>query len=161
MQNKSPLQVKSVPSVCSRLPSSPGNQARDLVPISLALDLISSLMCLHKSIPLLPSLLSCLIGPHLACSPHSPSTVLSLGSPNVLHKSSENQLCLLLMCLLCSSAASLFAALWKAFMLFLSVFLHLSQLASDMCSLPFLLLSIHMFSIEHFCASVSVSIKWR
>lgn len=114
MQNKSPLQVKSVPSVCSRLPSSPGNQARDLGPISpFALDLISSLMCLHKSFPLLPSLPSCLIGPHLSCSPHSPSTVLSLGSPNVLHKYPENQLCLLLMCLLCSSAASLFAAYGK------------------------------------------------
>lgn len=82
-------------------------------PFPLALDLISSLMCLHKSFPLLPSLPSCLIGPHLSCSPHSPSTVLSLGSPNVLHKYPENQLCLLLVCLLCSSAASLFAAYGK------------------------------------------------
>lgn len=49
MQNKSPLQVKSVPSVCSRLPSSSGNEAQALGPRSPAL--ASSVMCIHKFIP--------------------------------------------------------------------------------------------------------------
>lgn len=103
MQNKSPLQVKSVPSVCSRLASSLGNKAQDLGPISLALDLL--LLCgFINSFP--PQSLSCLLGHHLACSSHSPASMLSFGSSNLLHKSPENQLYLLLMCgcaLPCSS----------------------------------------------------------
>lgn len=95
MQNKSPLQVKSVPSVCSRLPSSLGNKAQDLGPISPALDLL----LLRGSINPFPAQsTSCLIGHHLACSSHSLASMLSVGSSNLLHRSPENQLYLLLMC---------------------------------------------------------------
>lgn len=74
MQNKSPLQVKSVPSVCSRLPSSLGNKAQDLGPISPALDLL--LLCGSIN-PFPAQSTSCLIGHHLACSSHSLASMLS------------------------------------------------------------------------------------
>lgn len=51
MQNKSPLQVKSVPSVCSRLPSSPGSKARGWGLIPLPWILRSSLVCTHQPMP--------------------------------------------------------------------------------------------------------------
>lgn len=126
MQNKSPLQVKSVPSVCSRLPSSLGNKAQDLGPISLALDLL--LLCGFIN-PFPPRSVSCFTGRHLACSSHSPASMLPVGSANLLHKSPENQLYLVLV-RLCCSASSLSATPAER-LCSPSLFLSLSLLASQ------------------------------
>lgn len=88
MQNKSPLQVKSVPSVCSRLPSSLGNKAQDLGPISLALDLILLSVCIHKSIPSLGLCPAFLASIWLALL--RALLLLSLSSLDLLHTSPEN-----------------------------------------------------------------------
>lgn len=88
----------------------------------------------------LPSLPSCFISHHLACSSHSPCTMLSLGSSDLLHKSPEN-----------SSAHPASAPLphpsgsrWKAPLLFLCVSRNLPWLAPDKCPLPFLPLSSYI-----------------
>lgn len=115
-------------------------------PFPLAIDLISSLMCLHKSFPLLPSVLSCLIGPFglLASQPFYCVIPRFTERASQIPRKPALSATRVSAVLLCRVPV---CSLWKAFMPFLSVFLHLSQLASDMCSLPFLPLSIHMFSI--------------
>lgn len=74
MQNKSPLQVKSVPSVCSRLPSPLGNSAQDLSLIFLALDLNTSLCVtqnpLHPLPPNLGPALLITVWPFFCVMPH-------------------------------------------------------------------------------------------
>lgn len=156
MQNKSPLQVKSVPSVCSRLPSSPGNKAQDLGPASLVLDFML-LPNVYSQIHFLPSEVLP-YWPPFGLLPHSSSSVLSLDSSDLFHKSPENQLYLLLR-VCCATPPHPVCDLWRVPMFLPSIFPHLSQLASDKHPLSFPPLSIYMlFSI--FCASVSVSVKW-
>lgn len=141
MQNKSPLQVKSVPSVCSRLPSLLATSLRTWVSFPCPWS-YTRLLGIHKSIPspvfcpawlvaLWPALATSFFGvtpqfmgpasppprtPALSAIPVSalPPRLVPMGGPG------------------------------RTPMLLPSIFLTLPRLASDNCSLPFLLFSICM-----------------
>lgn len=71
---------------------------RTWAPFLLPLIFCLSLCILINPFP--PQSMSCLTGHHLACSSHSPASMVSVSSSNLLHKSPGNQLYLLLMCVL-------------------------------------------------------------
>lgn len=99
MQNKSPLQVKSVPSVCSRLPPSLGNSAWDLVPFLLPSASDFSLCGFGNPSPVQSA--ACLTSCHWPAPPEP--CLQSPGLSPLLHES-RNQLYLLLLGLLWGSA---------------------------------------------------------